>query len=102
MTTAEFRALCPDALVLEAIAPGPLMSMNQRTHWATNAKAVKNWRYWASIVGRSYSSPRVDAGLWPDDTPEWVTVAEPRLIVRRDHLVRILIDPRTPATKEKL
>lgn len=23
----------------------------------------------------------VDAGLWPDDTPEWVTTTEPRLVV---------------------
>lgn len=37
----------------------------------------------------------VDAGLWPDDTPEWVSVAEPRLIVRRDGLVRIVITPKS-------
>lgn len=24
----------------------------------------------------------VDAGLWPDDTPDWVTTVEPRLIYR--------------------
>ncbi len=37
----------------------------------------------------------VDAGLWPDDTPEWVSVAEPRLIVRRDGVVRIVITPKS-------
>lgn len=120
-----------ESLTLEAIAPDRLMSMNDREHWRTHAGRVKTWRFWAKIVGRSYSLPRlnrrgpsivtvelpvmdsrrrdphnyhptikaiidglVDAGLWPDDTPQWVSVAEPRLIVRRDRLVRILIDPR--------
>lgn len=36
----------------------------------------------------------VDAGLWPDDTPEWVTTTEPRLVVRRDGLVRVVLVPR--------
>lgn len=31
----------------------------------------------------------VDAGLWPDDTPEWVTVAEPSLAVGGDVIVTI-------------
>jgi crossover junction endodeoxyribonuclease RusA len=41
----------------------------------------------------------VDAGLWPDDTPEWVTTTEPVLVphpaktLRRP--VRIIITPRT-------
>lgn len=126
-------------LVLEARAPGPFLNLNDRMHWAPQARLIETWRFWAKIVGRSYGSPKllrrgpsivtvelpvpdkrrrdphnyiatvkpiidglVDAGLWPDDTPEWVSVAEPRLIVRRDHLVRILIDPRPPTTpKEK-
>lgn len=31
----------------------------------------------------------VDAGLWPDDTPEWVTVAEPSLAVGGNVIVTI-------------
>lgn len=37
----------------------------------------------------------VDAGLWPDDTPEWVRTLEPTLDVRRDRLVSITITPRS-------
>lgn len=37
----------------------------------------------------------VDAGLWPDDTPEWVTTTEPRLELRRDRIVTIELTPRT-------
>lgn len=29
----------------------------------------------------------VDAGLWPDDTPEWVTTMEPRLVLHGDLVV---------------
>lgn len=39
----------------------------------------------------------VDAGLWPDDTPEWVTTAEPTLQVKpgwEGNLVTIRITPR--------
>ena len=39
----------------------------------------------------------VDAGLWPDDTPEYVRTLEPALAVRRDRLVRISITPRATA-----
>lgn len=34
----------------------------------------------------------VDAGWWPDDTPEWVAVTTPTLDVRRDHVVRVMVD----------
>ena len=37
----------------------------------------------------------VDAGIWPDDNPTWVTVAEPVLIVRPERIVRVLLTPRT-------
>ena len=37
----------------------------------------------------------VDAGIWPDDTPEWVRTLEPALDVLRDRLVRITITPRS-------
>jgi crossover junction endodeoxyribonuclease RusA len=42
----------------------------------------------------------VDAGLWPDDTPEWVTTTEPALVSYRaaeiavHGLVRVRITPR--------
>lgn len=39
----------------------------------------------------------VDAGLWPDDTPEYVRTLEPALAVRRDRVVRISITPRPQA-----
>jgi hypothetical protein len=35
----------------------------------------------------------VDAGVWPDDTPEWVQCTEPRLTVGGS-LVRIHMEPR--------
>ena len=36
----------------------------------------------------------VDAGLWPDDTPEWLTTIEPELRIERAGLVVISIWPR--------
>lgn len=37
----------------------------------------------------------VDAGLWPDDTPEWVTVVEPTLrIVKGPLMVTVELRPR--------
>lgn len=36
----------------------------------------------------------VDAGLWPDDTPDWVTTTEPTLRVTTDRIVTIHITPR--------
>lgn len=38
----------------------------------------------------------VDAGCWPDDTPEWVTTTEPTLSPS-DRLVRVTLTPRAPA-----
>ena len=34
----------------------------------------------------------VDAGLWPDDTPEWVRCTEPVLVVGGD-VVRVVMEP---------
>lgn len=67
MTTAEFRALCPDALVLEAIAPGPLMSMNQRTHWATNGDVVGES---SKVPGAPGTTARFAACTGPDGVAE--------------------------------
>lgn len=39
----------------------------------------------------------VDAELWPDDTPDWVTTLEPRLRHSPDRLVTIHIWPRDGA-----
>lgn len=36
----------------------------------------------------------VDGAIWPDDTPEWVTTIEPRLVVSRDRVVTVHIWPR--------
>ncbi len=40
----------------------------------------------------------VDAGVWPDDTPDWVTVTEPRLrsAAHNDWSVLVEITPRSP------
>jgi hypothetical protein len=38
----------------------------------------------------------VDADLWPDDTPEWVTTVEPVLSRTTNH-VHIIITPRSAA-----
>lgn len=35
----------------------------------------------------------VDAGVWPDDTPEWVTTREPVLRVGSDRLVIVRLTP---------
>lgn len=34
----------------------------------------------------------VDAGLWPDDTPDWVRCTEPVLVVGAD-MVRVVMEP---------
>lgn len=34
----------------------------------------------------------VDAGLWPDDTPEWVRCMEPVLVVGAE-MVRVVLEP---------
>lgn len=36
----------------------------------------------------------VDAGIWPDDNPEWVTTVEPRLERGTRGLVIVLLTPR--------
>jgi Holliday junction resolvase RusA-like endonuclease len=36
----------------------------------------------------------VDAGLWPDDTPAWVTTTEPALRITSDQTVTVTITPR--------
>ena len=36
----------------------------------------------------------VERGVWPDDTPKWVTVAEPVLEVRDDGMVRVELEAR--------
>lgn len=111
---------------IEFIAPGRLLSMNDRQHWRSKATATKAWRWRthsAVLVGwqlapctvtvelpvrdnrrrdphnyfatvKPIIDGLVDAGLWPDDTPEWVTTTEPRLVVRRDGLVRVVLVPR--------
>lgn len=35
----------------------------------------------------------IHAGMWPDDTPEWVTVVDPILIVDKDLTVVVTITP---------
>lgn len=116
-------------------APGPLMSLNDRTHWAARARTTKAWRRTAARAAWRIRPPRhqprstvavelpvrdrrrrdphnytptlkaivdglVDAGLWPDDTPDHVHTLEPTLRVDRsygggDVVVRI-----TPAPSE--
>ena len=39
----------------------------------------------------------VDGAVWPDDTPEFVTTLEPRLVVSRDRTVTVHIWPREVA-----
>lgn len=39
----------------------------------------------------------VACGAWPDDTPEWVSVAEPVLVVGKDAQVVVRIEPRDDA-----
>jgi hypothetical protein len=50
------------------------------------------------LVRRTGVSP--GAGLWPDDTPEWVTVIEPSLAVRPDRLVVVTLTERHLVTNE--
>lgn len=44
----------------------------------------------------------VDAGIWPDDTPEWVTTIEPRLelTTARPGVVVVSITARPPRTED--
>lgn len=49
-----------------------------------------------STVVKSIVDGLVDAGLWPDDTAEWVTVADPTFTVDRSYgegAVRVRIWP---------
>jgi crossover junction endodeoxyribonuclease RusA len=45
----------------------------------------------------------VDAGAWPDDTPEWVTTTEPRLELTktRPGVVTVSIIPRASPSEER-
>ncbi len=36
----------------------------------------------------------VDAGCWPDDTAEWVTINQPELVVRKSGLVTVRLTER--------
>ena len=99
-------------------APDESMNLNQRWHWAKQARVTRRWRdtaaYAAVVAARGIPLPLgpstirttiavygrlrrdpanytptvkacvdglVDAGLWPDDTPDWVETIEPRLRV---------------------
>lgn len=44
-------------------------------------------------VAKAVIDGLVDAGVWPDDTPQWVAVAEPTLVVGGD-VARIHLDLR--------
>lgn len=120
-----------DAITITFYAPGPLLNLNDRDHWAVKARKVATWRstaHWAACellgplsrrrqppsfvmltlpvpdkrrrdpanywCGKPAVDGLVDAGLWPDDTPEYVTTIEPVLRVSRDRLVTIHIWPR--------
>lgn len=111
--------------------PGPLLSLNDRQHWAAKACLVSEWRRTAffeavaqlrhgglslppctvsvtlPVKGRRRRDPHnlhptvkavidglVDAGCWPDDTPEWVTTTEPLLEVN-GRLVVVTLTERT-------
>lgn len=108
--------------------PAPLLSLNDRAHWAKKARLTAAWREaaWAAgngvrrqvrrrpcyvtvffpVPDKRRRDPHnfiatvkpivdglVDARLWPDDTPEWVTVTEPVLVVGLK-LVQIELEPR--------
>jgi len=118
-------------VTIEFPQPGPLMSMNDRPHWAAKARAVRTWRTAAYVAAdatphrllppglvelhlpvpdRRRRDPMnyaptlkacvdglVDAGLWPDDTPEFVRTLEPTLYVvprSAPRVVRITITDR--------
>lgn len=116
---------------IEFQQPAPLMSMNDRPHWAARARQVKTWR--TAACAAADASPHrllppalvelhlpvpdsrrrdpmnyaptmkacvdglVDAGVWPDDTPEFVRTLEPTLYVVGRNItrtVRIVITER--------
>lgn len=112
---------------IEFPQPAPLLSMNDRQHWAAwrwNATAaavkaipsstrmpmqpcvvsvalpVKDKRrrdphnYFATV--KPIVDGLVDAGLWPDDTPEWVTTVEPTLVPGATSVV-VTLTPREAA-----
>lgn len=107
--------------------PGPLLSLNDRQHWAAKARLVREWRtaaFYAAVGEHRGLGPSivavtlpvksnrrrdphnlhptvkavidglVDAGCWPDDTPEWVTTTEPVLEVN-GRLVVVTLTERT-------
>jgi len=111
--------------------PEKLLSLNDRLHWAVQARIAKAWRtgtHWAArahmrghglspctititlpVNGNRRRDPAnynatakhivdglVDAGLWPDDTPAWVTTTEP-LLDPNSALVTITLTPRVEA-----
>lgn len=49
---------------------------------------------YVGTVVKSLIDGFVDAGLWPDDTPEWVSVAEPKIEVGPSAQVVVRIMPR--------
>ena len=44
----------------------------------------------------------VDAGVWPDDNSDWVTVGEPLLVSSKAALVSIAFEPRVELAQEGL
>lgn len=103
-------------ITLNFPAPAPLLSLNDRGHWAQKARHVALWRHASNVAamaaerhGLRRRQPRsvvrltlpvrsvkqrrdphnytpttkavvdglVDAGLWPDDTSEYVVTLEP-------------------------
>lgn len=55
--------------------------------FATNRRRDPH-NYVGSVV-KALVDQLVDQGVWPDDTPDWVTVAEPTLVVGGDVVVRL-------------
>lgn len=107
--------------------PAPLMSLNQRQHWAARHRQTTLWRNTATQAAWMLRQPRrqppssveiflpvatnrnrdphnyvptlkavidgfVKAGLWPDDTPEYVHTLEPRLVIGA-RLVEVRLTP---------
>jgi hypothetical protein len=62
-------------------------------HLPFNRKGRRDPHNYVGTNVKTIVDALINAGLAPDDTPEYITVAEPRLKVDKEHVVLICLEP---------
>ena len=80
-------------MILEFKSPGHAVTANSRDHWARKRKLLQPWLLSNLMpTQKAIIDELVRLGLWPDDTPEYVTELMPTIEI--SGLVTITIQPR--------